>query len=232
QASGHQLDDPNAILGNIIAGTLDNTDHIGSGPGNVSQALQYALGSFGTGDQIGAILSISSSDNGGLRQHRGGTQLFFTGVATQTTTTTPPPPPGPAPTPEPTTLVLLGTGAGIAAFKRLRGRFRRGAKQPWLAAVVAVFISALLALPHHAAADCLDSTTLSATPEGQALAARGSAYVRSIGGDSQQMFLVTINADVADGTQLLVFANGEPAGTINVARGNGTLNVSAPLPSG
>jgi len=122
-ASGHQVDDPNSMLGNIIAGTLDNTDHIGSGPGNVSTALQYALGSFGTGDQISAILSISSTNNGGLRQHRGGTQLFFNGVATQTTTTTPPPP-GPTPTPEPTTLVLLGTGAGLAAFKRLRNRLR------------------------------------------------------------------------------------------------------------
>ena len=122
-AGGHQVDDPNDMLGNIIAGTLDNTDHIGAGPANVATAVEYALSSFGTGDQINAILSLSSTDNGGLRQHRQGTQLFFNGVATQTTTTTPPPP-GPTPTPEPTTLVLLGTGAGIAAFKRFRNRLR------------------------------------------------------------------------------------------------------------
>ena len=230
-ASGYQVDDPNSMLGNIIAGTLDNTDHIGSGSGNVSLALQYALGSFGTGDQISAILSISSTDNGGLRQHRGGTQLFFTGVATQTTTTTPPPP-GPAPTPEPTSLVLLGTGAGITAFKRLRGRLRLGAKPSSFAALVVLVMSALCALPHDAAAACLDSTTLSATPDGQAVAARGAAYVRSIEGDSNPMFMVSVDVDVPDGTALLVFANGEPAGTIIVAGQRGTLNVSAPLPSG
>src|SRR5262249_32138728 len=82
-----------------------------------------------------------------------------------------------------------------------------------------------------AAADCSDRITLSATPEGEAVAARGVAYVRSIENDSQQTFLVNVNADVADGTQLLVFANGESAGAINVAGGSGTLTVSAPLPS-
>ena len=100
-----------------------------------------------------------------------------------------------------------------------------------LVALIAIF-SAALALPSDTAADCSDRITLSATPEGEAVAARGVAYVRSIESDSQETFLVNVNADLADGTQLLVFANGESAGTINVAGGSGTLTVSAPLSSG
>ena len=84
-----------------------------------------------------------------------------------------------------------------------------------------------------AAADCTDRASLPATPDGEAVAAVGFAYVRSIDNGSQQTFVVQVAVDVPDGTQLLVFANGgDPAGTITVALGTGTLMLSSPLPAG
>jgi hypothetical protein len=90
------------------------------------------------------------------------------------------------------------------------------------------------ALPNDAAAaDCTDRASLPATPDGEAVAAVGFAYVRSIDNGSQQTFVVQVAVDVPDGTQLLVFANGgDPAGTITVAVGTGTLMLSSPLPAG
>ena len=45
--------------------------------------------------------------------------------------------------------------------------------------------------------------------------------------------MVQVAVDVPDGTQLLVFANGgDPAGTITIALGTGTLMLSSPLPAG
>src|SRR3989442_5343661 len=84
-----------------------------------------------------------------------------------------------------------------------------------------------------AAADCTDRASLPATPDGEAVAAVGFAYVRSIDNGSQQTFVVQVAVDVPDGTQLLVFAHGgDPAGTITVALGTGTLMLSPPLPAG
>ncbi|PYM95253.1 MAG: hypothetical protein DME08_16235, partial [Candidatus Rokuibacteriota bacterium] len=55
-----------------------------------------------------------------------------------------------------------------------------------LAASLAAF-----ALPNDAAAaDCTDRTSLPATPDGEAVAAVGFAYIRSIDQGSQQTFVV------------------------------------------
>src|SRR5436190_12681929 len=77
-ADGFQVDNPlGGILGNILAGTLDNTDHIGAGPDDVSLALLYSLsGGLGANQQINAIFSLSSLDNGGLHQFRRDTELM------------------------------------------------------------------------------------------------------------------------------------------------------------
>jgi len=93
----------------------------------------------------------------------------------------------------------------------------------------------VLALPYEAAADCGDRIALSATADGTAMAASGVAYVGSLEAGAQQTFIVQVNAAVADGTQLLVFTNGLPAGTVTVAGGMATLDLSAAngtLPAG
>src|SRR5262245_6281502 len=122
-ADGFQVDNPlGSILGNILAGTLDNTDHIGAGPDDVSMALLFSLsGGLGTNQQINATFSFDNLANGGLHQFRGDTDLFFNGGVVLSNID----PGNPAPTPEPGTLVLLGTGAGLTAFGRLRRYFRR-----------------------------------------------------------------------------------------------------------
>src|SRR5213594_3299559 len=71
--------------------------------------------------------------------------------------------------------------------------------------------------------------------EGAAMAASGVAYVGSLEAGAQQTFIVQVNAAVADGTQLLVFTNGLPAGTVTVAGGMATLDLSTvngALPAG
>src|SRR5215813_2964046 len=91
---------------------------------------------------------------------------------------------------------------------------------------------AACAVPNDAVADCIERTSLPATPAGEALAAVGSAYARSSDDGSQQTLAVYVAVDVPDGTQLVVFANGDSAGTITVASGTGTLMLSSPLPAG
>jgi len=100
--------------------------------------------------------------------------------------------------------------------------------------VVAVSL-VVLALPNDAAADCGDRIVLSATADGAAVVASGVAYVGSLEAGAQQTFIVQVNAAVPDGTQLLVFTNGLPAGTVTVAGAMATLDLSTAtgaLPAG
>ena len=91
---------------------------------------------------------------------------------------------------------------------------------------------AACALPNGAAADCMDRTSLAATSDGEALAASGLVTVRLVEADAQQTFAVQVKLEVPDGTQLFVFTNGQPLGTITVALGRGALNLSVPVTAG
>jgi len=88
---------------------------------------------------------------------------------------------------------------------------------------------AAFAIPNGAAADCTGRAKLSATSDGEAFAASGLATVRLIEADAQQTFAVHVKLEVPDGTQLSVFTNGQPVGTITVALGLGMLNLSVPV---
>ena len=93
----------------------------------------------------------------------------------------------------------------------------------------------MLALPYAATADCGERIVLSATADGTAMAASGVVYVGSLGEGAQQTLTVRVNAAVPDGTQLSVFTNGLPAGTVTVAGGTATLDLSTAngaLPAG
>ncbi len=92
----------------------------------------------------------------------------------------------------------------------------------------------VLALPYEAAADCGDRTDMSSTPDGDAVAATGVSLMSSLNDGAQQRFIVQVGAALPDGTQLFVSANGEPAGTMTVAGGIGTLDLNndSALPAG
>jgi len=98
--------------------------------------------------------------------------------------------------------------------------------------LVAAVSLLILSLPYDAAADCSDKTSLSATSDGEALAASGLAYVRLVEADAQQTFAVQVKVDVPDGTQLSVLTNGQPVGMITIALGIGALDLSVPLTPG
>ena len=92
----------------------------------------------------------------------------------------------------------------------------------------------VFSLPYEAVADCGVRTSLSA-PDGAVVAASGVAYVGSLGEGAQQTLTVQVNAAVPDGTQLSVFTNGMPAGTVTIAGGTATLDLStanSSLPAG
>ena len=99
----------------------------------------------------------------------------------------------------------------------------------------------LLGVAHYAAAKraapgaggCAKKINLVASPAGKAIAARGTAAVRTAAkiGFVQQNFEVSMRAAVADGTTFMVFANGLPAGTITIVLGNGVLSLDNEPPN-
>jgi len=87
--------------------------------------------------------------------------------------------------------------------------------------------------PVQPAGGCAKAINLTASPAGQAIAAKGKARVRAIpnAGFLNQDFVVEMAALVPDGTTFMVFANGLPAGTITIALGHGALSVTNVPPS-
>jgi hypothetical protein len=92
----------------------------------------------------------------------------------------------------------------------------------------ALALMILLSLAAQASADCDKQINLSPSAAGTAIGARGRARVRARfrPGRVQQDFRVEMDAVVPDGTTFLVFANGQPAGTITIAFRVGTLVVA------
>jgi len=87
--------------------------------------------------------------------------------------------------------------------------------------------------PVQPAGGCAKGINLTASPAGQAIAAKGKARVRAVlnAGFLDQDFVVEIAALVPDGTTFMVFANGLPAGTITIVLGHGFLAVTNVPPS-
>ena len=108
-----------------------------------------------------------------------------------------------------------------------------------LLATVCLLVLALR--PTSAAAGCADKIDLFPTSDGEAVDARGLAYLRSDEAGAKQNFTVAVDVAVPEGcqrfgvatlvavpegTQLFVFANETPVGTITIAPGVTTLDVS------
>src|SRR2546426_12727702 len=85
----------------------------------------------------------------------------------------------------------------------------------------------MLALPYVAAADCGDRIVLSATADGAAVVASGVAYVGSLEAGAQHTFILPMDAPGPDGTPLLVFTTGPPAGPATPRGGPGTRPIPA-----
>ena len=103
--------------------------------------------------------------------------------------------------------------------------------------LVAVLTLAVLSLPEAAsAADCRSRINLNATAAGVLVAATGHAEIRSKNLGARQTLTVAVDVAVPNGTILNVFTNGNLAGTITIAFGIGTLDLStangAPVPGG
>ena len=92
--------------------------------------------------------------------------------------------------------------------------------------LAAVCLLVLALRPSLAAAGCADKIDLSPTSDGESVDARGLAYLRSDEAGAEQTFTVAVDVAVPDGTQLFVFANGAPVGTITIAPGIATLDLS------
>ena len=91
----------------------------------------------------------------------------------------------------------------------------------------AVITFIMVALPADVAvADCRDRISLSPTPDGEQYAATGRAALQSTDSPARQSFRVEVGADVPDGTLLYIFANGRPAGLVNITQGVGVLDLS------
>jgi hypothetical protein len=87
--------------------------------------------------------------------------------------------------------------------------------------------------PVQPAGGCAKAINLKASPAGVAITATGKARVRAFPqvGFLNQDFVVEMAAVVPDGTTFMVFANGQPAGTITIAVGHGALRVTNVPPS-
>ena len=82
------------------------------------------------------------------------------------------------------------------------------------------------------AGGCAKKINLVASPAGKAIAARGTAAVRTAAKIGfVQNFEVAMRAAVADGTTFMVFANGLPAGTITIVLGTGVLSLDNEPPN-
>jgi len=92
--------------------------------------------------------------------------------------------------------------------------------------LVAVCLLVLALRPSLAAADCADKIDLAPTFDGESVDARGLVYLWSGEAGAKQTFTVAVDVAVPDGTQLFVFANGAPVGTITIAPGIATLDLS------
>src|SRR3989442_7912808 len=90
-------------------------------------------------------------------------------------------------------------------------------------------LAMMLGAATYASADCQKSIRLVASPAGKAIAADARARVRAITKTPtfvKQDLVVEMSALVPNGTTFLVFANGQPMGTITIVFGVGRLVVN------
>ena len=87
--------------------------------------------------------------------------------------------------------------------------------------------------PVQPAGGCAKAINLTASPAGVLIAASGKARVRASlnAGFLTQDFVVEMAAVVPDGTTFMVFANGQPMGTITIVFGVGRLVVNNEPPN-